>query len=267
MILGENGEKMSKARGNVVNPDEVVREYGADALRLYEMFMGPLEAVKPWNMDGVSGVRGFLDRAWRMIVDDRAEGLELHPAVQDATPTLEQNRVLHKTIKAVTDDLEQLSFNTAIARLMEFVNFFLKQDLRPRTAMERFVLLLSPLAPHAAEELWAALGHATTLAYEPWPGCDETAQEKTPSRCRCRSTASSAARSRSPPTPTRPPWKRPPERTRRSPNCWPARPSSSRSSCRAEWSISSSSKWPARVCADPCGLPPPACQGSGCELG
>ena len=153
MILGENGEKMSKSRGNVVNPDEVVREYGADSLRLYEMFMGPLEAVKPWSMDGVSGVRGFLDRAWRMIVDDRAEAVQLNPAVQAVEPTAEQNRVLHKTIKAVTGDLEQMSFNTAIARMMEFTNFFTKQEPRPRGAMEKFVLLLSPFAPHVAEEL------------------------------------------------------------------------------------------------------------------
>jgi leucyl-tRNA synthetase len=175
MILGENGEKMSKSRGNVVNPDEVVREYGADSLRLYEMFMGPLEAVKPWSMDGVSGVRGFLDRAWRMIVDDRAETIQLNPAVQAVEPTPEQNRVLHKTIKAVTNDLDQMSFNTAIARMMEFTNFFTKQEPRPRGAMEKFVLHLSPFAPHMAEELWAALGHATTLAYEPWPAFDETA--------------------------------------------------------------------------------------------
>lgn len=175
MILGENNEKMSKSRGNVVNPDEVVAEYGADALRLYEMFMGPLEAVKPWSMDGVSGVRGFLDRAWRMIVDDRAEGMELSAAVQDVEPTADQNRMLHKTIKAVTSDAEQMSFNTAIARMMEFTNFFLKQDVRPRVAMERFVLLLSPFAPHAAEELWEALGHGKTLAYEPWPTFDEAA--------------------------------------------------------------------------------------------
>ncbi len=175
MILGENGEKMSKSRGNVVTPDNIVKEYGADALRLYEMFMGPLEAVKPWSMDGVSGVRGFLDRAWRMIVDDRAEAVQLNPAVQQIEPSAEQNRMLHKTIKAVTADIEQMSFNTAIARMMEFTNFFLKQEARPRGAMERFVLLLSPFAPHVAEELWAALGHSKTLAYEPWPKFDEAA--------------------------------------------------------------------------------------------
>ncbi|MGD0898780.1 MAG: leucine--tRNA ligase [Thermoguttaceae bacterium] len=165
--------KMSKARGNVVNPDQVVAEYGADSLRLYEMFMGPLEAVKPWSMEGVSGVRGFLDRVWRMIVDDRAEAMKLNEAVTDAEPTPEQNRVLHKTIHAVTRDLEQMSFNTAIARMMEFTNFFMKESRRPRSAMERLVLLLSPLAPHIAEELWALLGHPRTLAYEPWPACDE----------------------------------------------------------------------------------------------
>jgi leucyl-tRNA synthetase len=167
--------KMSKSRGNVVNPDEVVREYGADALRLYEMFMGPLEAVKPWSMDGVSGVRGFLDRVWRMIVDDRAEAVQLHATVQDVEPTTEQNRMLHRTIKAVTGDLEQMSLNTAIARMMEFTNFFLKEAERPRAAMEKLVLLLSPFAPHVAEELWEALGRPTTLAYEPWPGFDEAA--------------------------------------------------------------------------------------------
>jgi leucyl-tRNA synthetase len=166
--------KMSKSRGNVVNPDQVVAEYGADSLRLYEMFMGPLEAVKPWSMDGVSGVRGFLDRAWRMIIDDRSETRQLNAAVQDVEPTAEQNRALHKTIRAVSADLEQLSFNTAIARLMEFTNFFFKAEVRPRSAMERFVLLLSPLAPHLAEELWQTLGHAATLAYEPWPGYDES---------------------------------------------------------------------------------------------
>jgi leucyl-tRNA synthetase len=165
--------KMSKSRGNVVNPDQVVADYGADSLRLFEMFMGPLVAVKPWSMEGVSGVRGFLDRVWRMIVDERAESMRLNAAVQDAEPTPEQNRVLHKTIQAVTRDVRQMSFNTAIARMMEAANFFLKAEVRPTTVMERLVLILSPFAPHIAEELWQLLGHEKTLAYEPWPEYDE----------------------------------------------------------------------------------------------
>ena len=173
MILGENGEKMSKARGNVVNPDDVVREFGADSLRLFEMFMGPLEAVKPWSTAGVVGVRGFLDRAWRLIVDDRSEELVLNAAVQQVAPTEEQLRTLHKTIKQVTADIQGLQFNTAIARMMEFTNFFTKQPVRPHEVMEKFVLLLSPFAPHIAEELWQLLGRKTTLAYEPWPTFDD----------------------------------------------------------------------------------------------
>ena len=173
MILGENGEKMSKARGNVVNPDDVVRDYGADSLRLFEMFMGPLEAVKPWSTAGVVGVRGFLDRAWRLIVDDKAEELKLNEAVQNVAPTEEQLRTLHKTIKYVTEDVQRLEFNTAIARMMEFTNFFTKQSVRPREIMEKFVLIVSPFAPHIAEELWQLLGHDKTLAYEPWPQFNE----------------------------------------------------------------------------------------------
>ena len=165
--------KMSKSRGNVVNPDEVVRDYGADSLRLYEMFMGPLEATKPWSMAGVNGVRNFLDRVWRMIVDDRSETLQVIAAVQDVEPSDEQNRVLHRTIREVTQDTAGMEFNTAISRMMEFVNFFNKQTVRPRSAMERFVLLLSPYAPHIAEELWHVLGHGETLAYEPWPQYEE----------------------------------------------------------------------------------------------
>ncbi len=167
--------KMSKSRGNVVNPDDVVAHYGADALRLYEMFMGPLEAVKPWSMEGVSGVRGFLDRVWRMIVDERAEGVALNPAVRDVPAEAEQSRVLHRTIHAVTSDIESLGFNTAIARMMEFANYFLKQEVRPLAVMEQFILLLSPFAPHVAEELWRVLGHDKTLAYQPWPKFDEAA--------------------------------------------------------------------------------------------
>jgi leucyl-tRNA synthetase len=166
--------KMSKSRGNVVNPDQVVRDFGADSLRLYEMFMGPLEAVKPWSMDGVSGVRGFLDRVWRMTVDERADELQLHGSVADVPLSPEQNRVLHKTIKAVTQDCQTLSFNTAIARMMECTNYFFKADPRPRAAIETLVLLLSPFAPHLAEELWRLLGHPATLAYEAWPAYDET---------------------------------------------------------------------------------------------
>lgn len=173
MILGENNEKMSKSRGNVINPDEVVKEYGADSLRLYEMFMGPLEATKPWSMEGVNGVYNFLGRAWRMIIDDRAEEMTLSPALTDDAPNADELRILHKTIKAVTEDVAKLSFNTAIARMMEFTNFFTKQERRPRACMEPFVLLLSPFAPHMAEELWEAIGHGKTLAYEPWPKFDE----------------------------------------------------------------------------------------------
>jgi leucyl-tRNA synthetase len=165
--------KMSKSRGNVVNPDQIVQDFGADALRLYEMFMGPLEATKPWSMAGVKGVRGFLDRAWRMIVDDRAETTTLCAAVQEIEPTEEQDRILHRTIRDVSADVEQLSFNTAIARMMEFVNFFTKQSKRPVSAMERFVLLLAPFAPHIGEELWRVLGHRDTLAYAAWPSFDE----------------------------------------------------------------------------------------------
>ncbi len=150
--------KMSKSRGNVVNPDQIVHDYGADALRLYEMFMGPLEATKPWSMDGVRGVAKFLDRAWRMIVDDRAETRALSAAVQDVPASDEQEHVVHCTIKDVTHDIENLQFNTAIARMMEFVNFFTKQATRPRQVMEQFVLLLSPFAPHIARGTVGSFG-------------------------------------------------------------------------------------------------------------
>ena len=165
--------KMSKSRGNVVNPDVIVEDYGADSLRLYEMFMGPLEQMKPWSMQGVSGVRGFLDRVWRMIVDANAETTELNAAIVDDKPTDEQTRLLHKTIKAVTTDIEALSFNTAISRMMEFTNSFTKNSHRPHSVMKQFVLLLAPFAPHIAEELWRLLGGEKTLSYESWPKYDE----------------------------------------------------------------------------------------------
>jgi leucyl-tRNA synthetase len=164
--------KMSKTLKNVVNPDDIVQEYGADSLRLYEMFMGPLDAVKPWRTEGVDGVYRFLHRAWRLVVGpdgDAAAGLG------DAPLPPELNRVLHQTIRKVTEDVETLAFNTAISQLMIFVNEFARSDVRNRRALETFVLLLAPLAPHIAEELWERLGHAQTLAYEPWPVHDPAA--------------------------------------------------------------------------------------------
>jgi len=165
--------KMSKARGNVVNPDSVVRDFGADSLRLYEMFMGPLEATKPWSTAGVSGVRGFLDRCWRLVVDDRADDLALAPQVVDAPPTDDQLRELHRTIDKVTRDIRSLSFNTAIARMMEFVNFCTPLERRPRALLEPFVVLLAPFAPHLAEELWELLGRSAPVSLASWPRAEE----------------------------------------------------------------------------------------------
>jgi leucyl-tRNA synthetase len=164
--------KMSKSRGNVINPDEVVDRYGADSLRLYEMFMGPLEATKPWSMRGVEGVYRFLGRVWRVFIDERAEQTRLADAVRDAPPEPETLRKLHQTIKKVTDDLDGMRFNTAIAAMMEYINHLTPLAVKPRSALEPFVLLLAPFAPHLAEELWGALGHDGTLAYEPWPPYD-----------------------------------------------------------------------------------------------
>jgi leucyl-tRNA synthetase len=165
--------KMSKSRGNVVNPDQVVRDFGADSLRLYEMFMGPLEATKPWSTTGVSGVRGFLDRCWRLVVDERAEALVLSPQVGDDEPTDDQLRELHRTIDKVTKDIESLSFNTAIARMMEFVNFCTPLERRPRAILEPFVAILCPFAPHLAEELWQLLGKPAPVSLATWPAVDE----------------------------------------------------------------------------------------------
>jgi leucyl-tRNA synthetase len=166
--------KMSKSRGNVINPDNVVDKYGADSMRLYEMFMGPLEATKPWSMRGVEGVYRFLNRVWRLVIDDRAEDMKLAGQVQDVAPDKETQRILHQTVKRVTEDLDSMSFNTAISAMMELSNFLTKQDVRARSVLNTLVLLLGPFAPHLAEELWAILGHDTSLAYEPWPGFDES---------------------------------------------------------------------------------------------
>ncbi len=172
-LTGET-EKMSKSRGNVIPVDVPIHRYGGDTTRLYEMFMGPLEATKPWSMQGVEGISRFLNRAWRMIIDESADRMQLNPRVtqKDAVPNEEQLQALHKTIRSVTQDMESLSFNTAISRLMEFVNYFTAQECRPYSCMESFVLLLSPMAPHIAEELWQALGHGESLLYAPWPAFD-----------------------------------------------------------------------------------------------
>ncbi|MEZ4433030.1 MAG: leucine--tRNA ligase [bacterium] len=170
MILGEDNQKMSKARGNVVNPDDVIRQYGADALRLFEMFMGPLEAVKPWKTSGVDGVRRFLDRLWRLVVDEETDNcLASGTRISDDT-----RRALHRTIKKVTEDIEGLRFNTAIAAMMELVNLLTKNEERGREVLQPLVQLVAPFAPHIGEELWQRLGHTRTLAYEPWPSYDES---------------------------------------------------------------------------------------------
>jgi leucyl-tRNA synthetase len=170
MILGENGEKMSKSRGNVVNPDDVIAEQGADALRLYLMFLGPLERDKPWNTSGIEGVRRFLDRAWRMFFDDEGQ---MQPQVQDVEPSEDHLRLLHKTVHAVTTMTEDLRFNTAISQMMVFVNEMTNMEVRPRQVLEQFVLLLAPYASHLAEEIWKKLGHEQTLTYAAWPTYDE----------------------------------------------------------------------------------------------
>jgi len=169
MILGENGEKMSKSRGNVVNPDDVIAAQGADSLRLYLMFLGPLERDKPWNTHGIEGVRRFLERAWRLVVDDEEN---LDARIADAEPGEDTLRILHKTIDAVTVMTEDLRFNTAISQMMVFVNEMTSLEVRPRLVLEQFVLLLAPYAPHMAEELWSRLGHSGTLSCETWPVAD-----------------------------------------------------------------------------------------------
>lgn len=171
MILGENNEKMSKSRGNVVNPDDVVAKYGADTLRLYEMFMGPLDASIAWSENGLEGIRKFLDRVWRLIVDENNK-------MRDRITTLNDgklDKVYHQTVKKVTEDYENLHFNTAISQLMVFVNEAYKVDALPYEYIEGFVQLLAPIAPHMGEELWAILGNEEGISYAAWPTYDESA--------------------------------------------------------------------------------------------
>jgi leucyl-tRNA synthetase len=166
MVLGEDNQKMSKSRGNVVNPDEIMDQFGADAVRLYEMFMGPLEAVKPWSTRGVEGVTRFLERAWRLMVNDESH---LSSTVVETVPTLEHQRLLHQTIKKVTEDIDGLRFNTAISQMMVFTNEMTKAEQRSRVLLDPFVLILAPFAPHLAEELWEVLGHQPSVSQQPWP--------------------------------------------------------------------------------------------------
>jgi len=195
LILGEDGQKMSKARGNVVNPDAVVQEFGGDSLRLYEMFMGPLEMVKPWNTKGVEGVYRFLGRVWRLFVDEQSETeyeqaettatssdallklIKLNTAIKDVTPTPAQLKTLHACIKKVTEDLDDMRFNTAISAMMVFTNDAITWKTKPVSVLRDFLILLQPFAPHIAEELWERLHssfgiQASSLPYAPWPKYD-----------------------------------------------------------------------------------------------
>jgi leucyl-tRNA synthetase len=169
IILGEDARKMSKSRGNVINPDEIVGEYGADAMRLFEMFMGPLEEMKPWSTRGVEGVFRFLNRVWRLYATEEG-GLD--PMLKDIPVPADLERVYHATVKKVGEDIDGLRFNTAISQMMIFVNEVTKSDVRPRAILEPFLLLLAPFAPHIAEELWEKLGHEESLALAPWPSYD-----------------------------------------------------------------------------------------------
>ncbi|MBD1380200.1 leucine--tRNA ligase [Metabacillus arenae] len=169
MILGENNEKMSKSKGNVVNPDEIVKTHGADTLRLYEMFMGPLEASIAWSVTGLDGARRFLDRVWRLFVEDTGE---ISPKIVDEK-TEHLEKIYHETVKKVTENYESIRFNTAISQLMVFINEAYKTTVLPKEFMEGFVKLLSPVAPHLSEELWNKLGHKDTISYQQWPVYDE----------------------------------------------------------------------------------------------
>ena len=176
LVLERVIEKMSKSKGNVINPDDVIREHGADAMRLYEMFIGPLEKAAPWSTEGIQGIYRFLQRAWRLFhVADEAsdeEGRDRYEAPIDGAGTESQQRLTAQTIAAVTDDLEHMRFNTAISKLMVFARDITKEGPLPRASAEAFTLLLSPMAPHLAEEIWSLLGHSESLAYASWPIAD-----------------------------------------------------------------------------------------------
>lgn len=170
MILGNNNEKMSKSRGNVINPDDIVNEFGADTLRMYEMFMGPLEATKPWNTNGVEGTYRFLSRVWRLFVNEDGS---LSAKICNSDTSDAFKRTWHRSIKKITEDYEALRFNTVISQLMIFVNEAYKTDVLPVAAMEQFVQLISPIAPHIAEELWEKLGRKDSLSFASFPTFEE----------------------------------------------------------------------------------------------
>ena len=175
VILGEDNQKMSKSRGNVINPDQVIDEYGADALRCYEMFMGPLEQMKPWSMRGVEGVSRFLARVWRLVMDENQGGeWQLSPRVQEVAPDKAQLKILHATIRKVSADMESLSFNTAISQMMIFVNAFTNAAAVPRSVMQTFLVLLNPFAPHISSELWEKIGGTDQITSQRWPEFDES---------------------------------------------------------------------------------------------
>jgi leucyl-tRNA synthetase len=180
IILGEDNQKMSKSRGNIVNPDDVIDQYGADAFRCYEMFMGPLEQMKPWSMRGVEGVSRFLARVWRLFMIENQSGeWELSAKIKEVDGDKAQRKVTHGTIKKVTEDIESFSFNTAISQMMIFVNAFTGAETVPLSPMRSFLVLLSPFAPHIASELWEQLNAkfldaSGDITRQTWPTYDET---------------------------------------------------------------------------------------------
>jgi len=173
--LEEVIEKMSKSRGNVVNPDEVIEAFGADSMRLYEMFLGPLDKDAPWSTDGIQGMRRFLERAWRLVVDDETGSTRSLP---EGPGSDEQQRLTTKTVHGVTEDLEAMRFNTAISKMMVFARDIAHDGAPTRSSVESFCLLLAPFAPHLAEELWQRLGHDKSLAREAWPEADASLLEE-----------------------------------------------------------------------------------------
>ena len=170
MILGTNNEKMSKSKGNVVNPDDIVTSHGADTLRLYEMFMGPLDASTAWSENGIEASRRFLDRVWRLMIDENGK---VRDRITNVNPG-NLDKLYHQTVKKVTEDYEQLHFNTAISQMMIFVNEANKAEALPIQYMEGFLQLLAPIAPHIAEELWKKLGHTASIGTIAWPTYDES---------------------------------------------------------------------------------------------